>query len=211
MHLVFLICAVAGGTILVIQILLLVIGLDSGGDADLDVGAADLPDEISDDVSGGYVVDAGEGASGEAATSSFTVISFKTLNAFFTFFGLGGLLGESYDFGVVGQLVLAGISGCVAFYLVAYLWMLLRRLQSQGNVNLKNAVGATGKVYLRVPPKGEGRGKVTVSVQDRTVEVAALSQGEGLATGTPIRVVGLVGSDTVTVVPVEENKETANG
>ena len=46
---------------------------------------------------------------------------------------------------------------------VAQLMLGLARMQASGTVDLRNAIGETGSVYLRIPAKGEGRGKVTVS------------------------------------------------
>lgn len=208
MHTLFLICAVAGGTILVIQVILLLVGFD-GSDSDVDVAAdADIDVDVDVDMdSGEYHVDSGEGASGQAALGSFTVISTKTLTAFVAFFGLGGLLAQNYGWENHWTLAMAIGGGLAALYLVAYLWMLMNRLQSAGNVNVRNAVGTVGRVYLKIPAKSEGHGKVTISVQGRTLELSATTGGDEIPTGAEVRVVGLVGDKTLKVLPVEGSKE----
>ena len=57
----------------------------------------------------------------------------------------------------------------------------------------RHAVGQTGTVYLRVPGKGAGPGKVTLNLQNRTVELEAFTAADELPTGTPIRVVAVLG------------------
>jgi hypothetical protein len=54
-------------------------------------------------------------------------------------------------------------------------------------------------VYLRVPAAKAGTGKVHLMLQNRTVEYQAVTVGAELPTGAPIRVVGVVNSDTVEV------------
>ena len=195
----YLICAVAGGTFLGLQFLMLLVGI-GGGDADVDVGG-DVDMDIGDP-SGDYSVDSGEGASAAAATHSFQVISTKTLTAFFTFFGLGGRLGGEMEMLTLPRLAVAVGCGLVAVFVVAYLWSMLMRLQSHGNVDVRRAVGTVGRVYLRIPGEETGHGKVTVTIQGRTVELLATTTEAEIATGSEVEVVALVGKATVKVVPV---------
>jgi membrane protein implicated in regulation of membrane protease activity len=207
MQTLFLVCAVTGGTLLVIQLILLFVGADgSEGGAD---GLGDVGDAGDIAAHGDYTVSSGEGAA-TAAEASLTVISFKTLTAFLTFFGLGGLLGLGYQLGRAWTLGIAFAAGLLALYLVAYLWMLLNRLQSHGNVDLRNTVGAIGRVYLRIPGEASAPGKVTLEVQGRTLELNAITQGEAIPTGTAVRIVGLAGGETLRVQRLEEKKEPSN-
>ena len=58
-----------------------------------------------------------------------------------------------------------------------------RRLDVEGTLDPRNAVGQTATVYLRVPAHGQGQGKVHVKVQGRTAELAATSDGPEIPTG----------------------------
>ena len=62
-------------------------------------------------------------------------------------------------------------------FLVGFLMASLGKLQSAGNLDLQNAVGRPGKVYLRIPASRAGHGKVTVEVQGRSIEVEAVTPG----------------------------------
>ena len=72
-------------------------------------------------------------------------------------------------------------------------------------MHIGRAVGTTGTVYLSVPGKNGGAGKVTVKVQNRTVEYQAVTSQETLATGTAVQVIAVVGPDTVEVISVAQS------
>ena len=82
---------------------------------------------------------------------------------------------------------------------VAWLMRVLYRLDVQGNVRIEHCIGETGIVYLSIPANQEGAGKVTVSVQNRSMEYAAITENEAIATGTRVEVVGIKDSETLLV------------
>ncbi len=190
MDTVYLICATAGGTILILQTLLMLLGL---GDADADAGH---------DV--GHDMDAhGDLDHADAADSFFKILSFKTLVAFLAFFGLAGLAGQNAEMASTTTLLMAIGAGSVALFIVAWLMAGLAKLQSKGNLDLRNAVGTKGSVYLRVPGEKAGPGKVTLLVQGRKIECKALTAGPELPTGAQVRVVAVPSDDTVEVQATE--------
>ena len=67
---------------------------------------------------------------------------------------------------------------------------------------IDRAVGCTGTVYLRVPGAKGGAGKVHLALQNRTVEYQAVTAGEEIPTGKPVKVVAVVNADTVEVEAV---------
>ncbi|GMV99511.1 MAG: hypothetical protein AMXMBFR84_06500 [Candidatus Hydrogenedentota bacterium] len=172
----FLICGLGGGAILVVQLLLMVAGL--GGDHDIGDGH-----DLSHD-----------------SSWFFGVLSFKALVAAVTFFGLGGLAASETGLGT-GFSILTGLTGgAFAMVLVAWIMRLLMSLQSEGTARIENAIGRTAVVYLSVPGSQKGKGKVTVTVQDRTLEYTAVTEGEtDLPTGSMVEIVGVAGPDTLLV------------
>ncbi len=219
---VYLVCAVVGSTILVCQLLLMVIG--AGGDQDVgghdvDVGGHDF--DVGHDVDvGGHDFDAGHdiggdhdigGHDGDAphhdSSWFFGILSFRAMVAAVAFFGIGGMIGQTGGLSNYGTF-LSGLSlGCLAMFVVAWLLRLLHGLHSQGNVHIEMSVGMPGSVYLSVPAHREGRGKVTVRVQSRTMEYQAITKGEALSTGAPVVVVGVIGSNVVEVASALDNGE----
>ena len=152
-------CAAVGGAILVLQTLASMLGM---GHHDADAGIEDVHDH---DFDHGHEAHAAH--DGDAFVKLFT---FKTIVAFLTFFGLAGLASERSGAHGATTFVIALLAGSLALYCVAWLMKTMSRLQSKGNVKLGNAVGLSAKVYLRIPPRGEGMGKVTVEVQGRSIE-----------------------------------------
>ncbi len=181
-------CAAVGGSILALQTLASLLGF---GHHDADVGAADH--EIDHHV---------DHVDGDAYMKVFT---FKTIVAFLTFFGLAGLACERNGLRSASAFVLALLAGGAALYAVAWMMHALSKLQSKGNVRLENAIGLAGKVYLRIPPRREGLGKVTVEVQGRSVEVRAMTAGPELPTGAPVKIVATHEPDTLEVVALTES------
>ena len=69
------------------------------------------------------------------------------------------------------------------------------------------AVGKIGTVYLRVPGRRGGAGKVHLNVQNRTVEYLAMTDADELPTGSRVSVVAVVSPDTVEVIAAADTKE----
>jgi hypothetical protein len=77
---------------------------------------------------------------------------------------------------------------------------LIAGLSSSGNERIANALGRQATVYVRVPPAGQGAGKVQLSMQNRIVEFQAVTDDpESLKSGETVQVVEIVGSDLVRV------------
>jgi hypothetical protein len=191
----FLICAVIGGAVMLLQFLLTVIGL--GGDA-LDF---DLPDGADVDVD--FDVDAGH----PSGTHVFGVLSFRTVTAALAFFGLGGLGAQSLGWGAWPAIALAGVCGVGALYTVFWLLQSLRRFNADGTARIRSAVGRYGTVYTTIPEHFSGIGKIQLSVQNRTMEYMAQTSSRQLRPGAKIVVTEVVTPDTVVVEPVYEEEK----
>lgn len=129
----------------------------------------------------------------------FGLLTFRAISSAVLFFGLGGLSASYYNLPSSAQLATAALAGLGALYAVASLMKLLHGLRSDGTVRLNRAVGHTGTVYLRVPAGNSGPGKVTLTIQNRTVELEAFTLAAELPTGTPVRVVAIRGPGSVEV------------
>ena len=80
----------------------------------------------------------------------------------------------------------------------------LGSMQQAGNINLfRSAVGCEGKVYLKIPAGRAGTGKVQITINNAVREYEAVTDGDALPTGSGIRVVEVLSSDTVLVEPLE--------
>jgi hypothetical protein len=178
-------CAAAGGTVLVIQTLMLLFGGDS-------------------DAHSTEHVDMGHGTSGElhAHDAAFGLLSVRTGAAFLAFFGLVGWGGTSAGWGTLPTLGAAFLAGFVMLVAVGMLFRAQRKLFAQGNLDPHNAVGRTARVYLRIPASNAGKGKITVAIQGRTAEYDAFTAGAEIPTGAEVEVVRQVTADTFEVKAV---------
>ena len=181
-------CAAAGGTVLVLQTLLMLFGVGDGHDADLhhDVGA--------------------DGHDGEHADGAFSLLSVRAVASFLTFFGLTGWMGTSKGWGEITTILSAVGAGLVLMVIVAWMMRMQSKLQSKGNLDPRNALGQSARVYLRVPAKNSGFGKITVKVQGRSAEFNAFTLGDELATGALVEVKSMRTPDTFEVVALKNTK-----
>ena len=199
----FLILAVVGGTVLVCQFALTLLGLghDSGGlghhiGGDFQ-GDAHIGGDFHGDHAGGPHADANAHAN---SSHIFSVISFRTLVAAIAFFGVSGRAALSAGYAPSTSLVLAVIVGVAAMYGMYWLMRLIAGLNSSGNERIANAVGRQATVYLRIPATRSGVGKVQLSMQNRIVEYQAFTdEAETLQAGEPVEVIDVAGGDTVYV------------
>lgn len=147
-------------------------GLDMDMDLDLDL---DLDVDFSQPVDAG--ADAGNG--GETADlGALRLFSLQSVIAFLTVFSWTAII--AYHAGLSGVVsVLAGfVFGIGTMFGVAKIIQLTARLAASGNISLKNALGQTAQVYLPIPAGGAGEGKVNLTLQERFIEVNAITDGD---------------------------------
>lgn len=182
---VFVICAVIGGALFVVQLALQLVGF-AGGHIDVDT-------------------DSHVGDVHPSADWSFKVLSTQGLTAFFLMFGLIGLATlRSQDNPTALHSALATVAGLLGgvatTWVIARLFRFASRMQSSGTLDFKRAIGATGTVYLTI--RSDKPGKVTVAVAGRLLTLdARLAEGDTaeLATGAPIVVTQVFPDESVAV------------
>jgi len=211
---VFLFCAVVGGTILVCQFGLTLLGLGGhefgdGDHGDLDL-AHDGADGSVDDAAANDGHDSGDAhdedqSHAHRSTWLFGVISFRTLVAAIAFFGIAGMAANAAGLSLPKQLVIAVVSGIGAMYLVYWLMSLLYGLGEDNTVRIDYAVGCEGKIVVAIPAGESARGKIQLDVQERLMEYEAVTAvSTGLPTGSRVVVVAVVGGGVLEVAPAEQ-------
>lgn len=185
--------AIPTSLILIIQTILIIIGFGEGGaginpsdtsglDLDIDAGT-DI------DVTTSIDTDFGEG-SPPGDFSALRVFTIQGAVAFLTVFSWTSI--SLYHSGISGSLslIIGFVAGLAAMLGVAKIIQLMSKLASSGNISLENAIGETARVYLSILPGKHG--KVTLTVQERLIEVEAISDTDvELPTGTMVHVVGI--------------------
>jgi hypothetical protein len=222
---VFIVCATLGGTVMVLQFLLALLGLgghifhaDFTGDVGHDFSGGfhgDMGGDLHGDLSGGVHGEAGGGLHGEAhsadhadqsaeqhgVTMLFRILTFRTVTAALAFFGLSGLAAESAGISTPGVIAIAIASGAAALAAVYWTMRFLQELWADGTVHIQRALGQHGNAYLHIPGNHAGSGKIQFNLQNRTMEYLAVTSGPDIPTGTKVVVVGVVNSNTLEVQP----------
>lgn len=210
--------AVPATLVLLVQTLLLLIGgggeggdLDGGGELDLDGDG--IPDGLLPDPDGcgdplshwdGDLDGDLDGEAGDMPGQGLHILTVRGVVTFLTLFGWGALwlcqTGKPQWLAVF-LAVPIGLAGMIG---VAVLLQQALRLQYDGTLDLRNAVGCTGLVYLTIPPNRSGPGKVSVTVQEQLREFEACADSERpIPTGRPVRIIGLLEGNTLLVEEVE--------
>lgn len=171
--------ASVGGVLFAVRLVLLILGGDHG----------DMHGDVADggDLGDADAGDAGDSGAGHDAGADLHLLTFQGITAFLMLFGLVGMA-FARDFLMSAYISLpAGVgAGVAGAWICAKLVQMLMRLQSSGTIDLRDAIGKEGSVYLTIPAGGTG--KVQVVVQERLMELAARSVDEAQAIPTGERV-----------------------
>lgn len=165
-------CAIVGSVIFLVQALLTLIGMDHDLDMDVD---ADLGDGDTMDLGGGL-----------------SLFSIRNLINFLVGFGWGGVCFSSVVTNKLLLCLLAVIVGMAFVWCYFIIRKQTRKLESNGAFNINLCVGKVADVYLRIPGEGAGLGKVQISVNGSIHEVAAMTDGPELPSGTKVTVLEVV-------------------
>lgn len=202
----FLFFAVAGGTVLICQFVLTLVGLGGGHDLPDDLSGADGAGFHGGDMHVDHAGDASHDVSHDQLSNwLFGVISFRTLVAASTFFGLAGLAAQQGGLNLPLQLSIGTISGLGAMYGVHWIMRMIGRLGEDGTVRIQRAIGQEATVYIPIPGGKTRAGKIQLRLQNRLMEYAAVTDAaDRLPTGTHVRVVGVAG-DVLEVMPLAKS------
>ncbi|MBQ8683928.1 MAG: NfeD family protein [Clostridia bacterium] len=195
--------AIPATVVLAIQTTLMLSGLDSeGGDpTDADLGdATDVPDWDADSAEGVFgdgILDSDPDPSG---LDGLRIFSIRGIIAFLVMFGWVGLVLDGAGAALWLSLSIATLCGFATMVLLALLLRWVMRLRNNGNLDNRNAIGTSGRVYLTIPANRSGEGKVNILLQGTYVERDAVTdEAEPLPTGCEVVVIGLSGQTTLVV------------
>lgn len=175
----FLACAVIGGAVFLIWTVLSLTGLGDHG-ALGDVTAGDFS------------------YTGHASDGGFNTISLQGISAFALMFGLvglailrnGGATWLAYG-GAIGV-------GVMTVWLISRMFKGMIKMQADGTLRIRNAIGQEGTVYLTIPDEGSGQVQVTVQGALRVLEARSANHTK-IPTGERVRVVDIAGANILLV------------
>ena len=220
--------------VMILQLILMLIGIgfesdsdgDVDGDVDVDVGV-DVDVDVGVDVDGEVDVDADVGgidaddividahaetsphdASYSGKAGILKIFTVRGIVAFFALGGWAGLAALSAGIHPLWAIQISLFVGVCALLLAAIVIRLALRMQTSGNLDINNAISQTAEVYIRIPSSRSEKGKVTMLLQERFVELDAVTDYDvELMPGTKVNVVDLVDGDCLVVSPMSEETE----
>ena len=145
---------------------------------------------------GGIATDVFDGLFGidvdMGADASFKALTFQGIMAFLMFFGLAGLYTMKATDTSTIAIGVGGAAGFASMWGTGKLFQLFITLQSDGTVEISEAVGANGTVYLRIPHDGAGQVQVNFGGSLRTMNAKSHDDAE-IGNGEFIEVVDIMG------------------
>ena len=196
---VFLGSAVIGGTLFILRMLTMVVG-------GLDFGDSDIPTDFDGALDGGLDADLGADFHGDvgeidhpSADFSFKFLSLQGLTAFFMMFGLVGLAllrANLWPLVAIGGGMIAGL---FTVWVIGMIFTLMGKLQSSGTLQIKNAIGQQGSVYLTIPATGSGQVQIAVQGSLRIFD-AVSGEKKKISTGETVKVTNVIDNKTLVVI-----------
>lgn len=133
------------------------------------------------------------------------IFNFQGMVAGLAVLGLAGLAASAARLPSSASLAIACAAALLMMALVAAVLRFMVSMDQDGTVQLDQAVGQIGTVYLTIPPAVQGHGKVTLTLQQRLMEFAAVTQQDTpLPTGRKVIVIAVRKPAVMEVVSADE-------
>ena len=190
---IFVCIAIPATILLIIQTVMMLVGL---GTSDTDLDGDGVPDEVE-----------ALGDESDAPDGDLAFFTVRGIISMLCIMGWSGLifLDPSLSIPLPVGILISFTLGVIALVLVAFAMRGISRLQSSGNLDLRNAIGKVGQVYLTIPGGGKAAGKVNLTVQEQYKEFTAITTSDSdLKTGSYVRVVALSESGVLVVEPINK-------
>lgn len=129
----------------------------------------------------------------------FQFLTLKNLIAFFTIFGWTGIACLSGGMGTLATIFISVAAGLVMMTIMASIAYFMGKLTDSGTLNLNNAKGKLASVYLRIPAKRKGTGKVQVKVQGLQTLDAITDNEDDIITGALVEIIEVVNNEILLV------------
>jgi hypothetical protein len=121
----------------------------------------------------------GDGMIDSDGDSGVSVFTLKSLTAFFAVGGWAGLLMAQVVPSLMWlSVVIALVAGGIAMAVVVLIIRAVLKLQCNGAIETDKLIGKNATVYVTIPAKRAGRGKITLIAQEKYVEMDAVTDEE---------------------------------
>jgi hypothetical protein len=119
----------------------------------------------------------------------FQLFSLRNLTNFLLGFSWTGI---SFFNLISNAIILVSLAVLVGAFFVFFFFLIIKQVQKLAEDNsfkIANTLNKTAEVYLSIPEKKSGKGKVMISVKGAFHELDAMTEGEKIKSGSIVRVV----------------------
>lgn len=172
--------AIPASVIFIVQTVMTFIGADS-----------------SDGMSADFDGDMGDG------DAPFQLFSLRNLINFLLGFGWTGVSSYHSIENKTLLILLAVVVGVVFVFLFFIIIRQLQKLAEDNSFQLSSTLNKTADVYLAIPEKKTGKGKIMISIKGSYHELDAMTEAEQrIPTGAVVKIVKIENSDILIVEPI---------
>jgi ABC-type Fe3+ transport system permease subunit len=129
----------------------------------------------------------------------FQFLTLKNLITFFTIFGWAGIASLDAGLSAFVTVIVSTMAGLIMMTIMASIAYFMGKLTDDGTLKLQNAIGKTASVYLTIPAKRGGLGKVQIKVQGMRTLDALTDEDNALPTGGIVDVVDIINDEILLV------------
>lgn len=136
----------------------------------------------------------------------FQFLTFKNVVGFFTVFSWAGLACINSGYSNTITLTVSFLCGLAMMFILAWLFKFMANQAESGTLNIKNAIGQIGEVYITVGKERSSMGKIQIKVQGSLRELEAITdEKEDLVQGNVIKVLEVVSGELLLIEKLKKN------
>ncbi|UQD57585.1 serine protease [Flavobacterium sp. K5-23] len=152
---------------------------------------ADASDGLEPDFNGDF----------DGADSPFQLFSLRNLINFLLGFSWAGISFYSSINNPYILIPLSIIIGCLFVYLFFIIIKQVQKLEEDNSFKISNTLNKTAEVYLTIPERKTGKGKIMISVNGAFHELEAMTENEAIVSGALVKVVAIENENIIIVKP----------
>lgn len=174
---------IIGGTLFILRLGLMLFGgglSDDGLDSAVDAGHAGVTGDHAD------------------ADISFKLLSVQGLTSFFLMFGLVGLALLRANLHELITIIGGMLAGLAMTAITGVIFSQMKRLQTEGTIQIENTIGSDGTVYLTIPRNGTGQVQVIAQGSLKIFDAVSVDKNQ-IATGEKVHITGVASGNTLIV------------
>ena len=134
-----------------------------------------------------------------------TPLQLLSLRNFINFLLGFSWTGISFYTTITNKVGLFALSLGVGFLFLYFFFMILKKVQQlseDNSFNIENTLFKTAEVYLPIPEKKSGKGKIMISVKGAFHELDAMTENESIPSNTIVKVVKIEANNLLIVEPI---------